>query len=255
MKNIFFTFAVILLNISDLDAQDTRTVRFAFAVQPATTWIKPEGEILEKESNGFGFSYGIITDIMIANNENYAFSSGILINSQNSTVLNSQYHDGTTTAADTSSLLAEFAQSSEKYKLQYLDIPLTLKLKTNEIGYLTYFGQFGLDLSFNLKSRRDIEYQFEDGPLLRADDEDVQSDIGLLRTALQVGLGAEYNIAGNTSIMAALVWNNGLTNVFSKNNLKEEDGKPVISSNNRLQEGGKVKAINNYFGLTLGVFF
>ena len=31
------------------------------------------------------------------------------------------------------------------YKIQYLSIPLGLKLQTNQIGYLTFFTDLGLD--------------------------------------------------------------------------------------------------------------
>jgi len=31
----------------------------------------------------------------------------------------------------------------QSYNLKYVEIPLSLKLRTNEIGYLTYYGNFG----------------------------------------------------------------------------------------------------------------
>ena len=38
-------------------------------------------------------------------------------------------------------------------KLKYLEIPLTLRLRTNEIGYITYWVQVGVGLGFNIKAR------------------------------------------------------------------------------------------------------
>ena len=53
-----------------------------------------------------------------------------------------------------------------------------------------------------------------------------------------------------------LVWNNGLTNVLDQDYIKQDaDGTPAISENNRLERDDKVSIVNNYFGLTVGVFF
>jgi hypothetical protein len=250
MKKILLPFIVTLVTINGLSAQANRPVRIAFAIQPASSWIAPEGNILEKDANSIGFSYGIITDFMLAGNPNYAFSTGILINSQGGTLTNSNYHDGDTLQ------MGSFAESTEKYRLQYLDIPLTLKLKTNEIGYLTYYGQFGLDLSFNIKARANVDYKFPEGGAVEIEDEDVSDEIALFRTALQVGAGIEYNISGDTYIVGGIVWNNGLTNVFSKDYVRvNADGSPSFTENNELREGNKVDAFNNYLGLTLAVFF
>ncbi len=263
MKKILLVAITIVLTINCLQAQDDRPVRLAFAIQPAISWILPKGDILTNEGNRFGFSYGILTDFMIARNPNYAFSTGILINSQGGTLTNSQYHDGETLSLDPNdppgTLIDAFAETAEeKYKLQYLDIPLTLKLKTNEIGYLTYYGQFGIDLSFNLKGSKDIDYKFEGISAPQSiEDQDVNSDINAIRTALQVGGGVEYNISGDTYILVGIVWNNGLTNIFDQEEIKaDDDGTPrLISDGTDLSYGDKFEAVNNYLGLTLAVIF
>jgi hypothetical protein len=153
-------------------------------------------------------------------------------------------------------LYPTFAIATEKYKLQYIDIPLTLKLKTNEIGYMTYYGQFGMDLGFNIKARKDVEYHFSDGIDRTIDDENILDETRFFRTAMQIGLGAEYNISGSTTIVAGLVWNNGLNSVIGRKYFSQDDsGNPIITDNNQVREGGKIKAISNYLGLTIGVFF
>ena len=261
MKKILLVAITIALTTHGLQAQDDRAVRLAFAVQPAISWIVPKGDILSNDGSRFGFSYGILTDFMIAGNANYAFSTGIFINSQGGTLTNSQFHDGTTKSPnpddDANVLIGQFAEATEKYKIQYLDIPLTLKLKTNEIGYLTYYGQFGLDLSFNLSAKKDLDYKFPDVSTLTDEDVDVNKDVNAIRTALQVGAGAEYNISGDTYILAGIVWNNGLTNIFNNEAVKaNDDGTPrLISDGSSLSFDEKFEAINNYIGLTIGVIF
>ena len=36
--------------------------------------------------------------------------------------------------------------------MQYINIPLGLKLKTNEIGYFTFYANLGLDAGINIKA-------------------------------------------------------------------------------------------------------
>jgi hypothetical protein len=265
MKQILALIFISLFFSLSTQAQDSRPVRFAFGVMPSSAWIKPEGEIITKESSKIGFSYGILVDLMIGGNANYAFGTGIMISSQGGSIINTQYQDGRTfTVQDTSGtqsfLYDGFATVEEKFRLQYLEVPLTLKLKTNEIGYLTYYGQFGLNMSFNIKSRSDVTGSYDDGEPVVLTDLNVAKETNLLRMALQVGAGAEYNISGDTYLMAGVTWNNGLTNVFDRNAiLAEEDINgnvtPSITENQVARIGEKLKGINNYLGLQLAVFF
>ena len=49
-----------------------------------------------------------------------------------------------TTAPDT----IIYQLSERKYKINYVNLPFILKMKTKEIGYFTYFGEFGAVLGF-----------------------------------------------------------------------------------------------------------
>lgn len=228
-------------------SQDQR-VRFGFTASPSIAWLQPDGQYLEKDNSRLGFQFGIISDFMLADNNKYAFSSGVLVDNFGGSVLDSHYHDGDT-------LVSSFGNVSTTYKFQYLTFPLSLKLKTNEIGYLTYHGQFGLDLGFNIKARRDIEGTYA-GSSFAEEDIDVIDDIVPIRTALRVGVGAEYNISGTTNLMFGITWNNGLTNVIDLNEFAEDaDGNPIFTENGQLQQGNKLKAVNNYLSLNLAVFF
>ncbi|MBK8498800.1 MAG: outer membrane beta-barrel protein [Flavobacteriales bacterium] len=129
-------------------------------------------------------------------------------------------------------------------KLQYVEVPLTVKLMTNEIGYMRYYGQIGFGNAFNIRAKSDQVVAKIDGT--RADgqpivseftelsDEDLQDDIMLYKVSLVVGAGMEYNFSGNTSLLVGITYNNGFTNILDI-------------------EGAKAKA--HYIELTTGVFF
>lgn len=227
--------------------QDDRPFRIGFSILPSVSSISPEGDNVTKLNNSLGFAYGVLADVNFGEG-NYAFATGLMINSLGATLENNVYHDG-----DTS--VTTFGKVEEKYKLQYIQIPLTLKLKTNEIGYLSYFGQFGLDLGFNIRSKADYEGTF-DGTKVSESDVNVSDFTQPLRVALNVGAGAEYNISGDTYLVGALVWNNGLTNLFSEPVYEaSDDDLPIIQNGSVKKESDNLKAINNYFGLSIAVFF
>jgi hypothetical protein len=47
--------------------------------------------------------------------------------------------------------------TSSNYTLQYIEIPITMKLKTNEIGSLTYYVQIGVEPGWNLSAKGSFE--------------------------------------------------------------------------------------------------
>eukprot|EP00039_Didymoeca_costata_P002492 m.359108 g.359108 ORF g.359108 m.359108 type:complete len:68 (-) comp113320_c0_seq1:30-233(-) len=66
-----------------------------------------------------------------------------------------------------------------------------------------------------------------------------------------IGIGAEYNLSGNTSILLGLTFDNGLSNIYDVSVPKRDSNGNVLSNG----ETEKLKAINNYIALNLGVIF
>jgi hypothetical protein len=84
--------------------------------------------------------------------------------------------------------------------------------------------------------------------------EDVDDDIALFRTSLIAGLGIEYNISGNTSIVAGVIYNNGFGDVLKKQGvMKETNGSPVLT--NLEPKLFDLKSMNNFVALQIGILF
>lgn len=195
--------------------------RLGLTAHPTIGWVKPE----TGKSNGvnLGFSYGLMADFNFA--ENYSFTTGLTITTINgkSTELDpSPYHNASLYPATTAYDL--------KYMLQYVEIPLTLKLKTEKIGDVRWYGQFGLSNDFNIGARQDVSLA---GKVLY-DDLHIKKDINFYRAGLIIGGGVEYDVAKNTSVTTGLTFNNGFTDISD-------------------DKGRSVK--NHYLGINFGVFF
>ena len=209
-------------------AQDKK-VGFGLQATPAITWLKPDDKETKKNGNGFGFGYGLMFDFRFG--DNYSLSTGLNLVSTsakldylntNSTGISFTYGTGDKKQTDT--IIGPFTNT---YRINYFELPIHLLLKTNEIGYMTYFGQFGLASQFKTKARVDASVN-------DIVDEEVGQEIKLINLGLSIGAGFEYSLGGNTKLIVALIYNNGFSD-FLKNSDHTSNAKS--------------------FGLKLGVMF
>ena len=222
MKKTFIAF-LLLLSSTSIFAQYAAPdygFRLGLTAHPNFGWLKPESG----KSNGLstGFTYGLLADFNFA--ENYSFATGLTVTTINgkSTEINPRlYHDNSISAATAYDL---------KYKLQYLELPFTVKLKTSKIGDLTWYGQFGLNNGFNIGAKQDAELA---GRSI-AEDKNIKRQTKFYRGALVLGGGGEFDLDNRSSITAGLTYSNGFTNI--------------------VKDGGR-NVRNHYLGINFGVFF
>ena len=230
MRKATAALAVALAICTTASAQNAgRSLRLGLSFAPNLGWLSPSGKKIEANGSHLGFRFGLLTDIMIGENANYAFSTGLFLNN-----IGGDYKREFDAAP--SDTLTVLATEQTTLKLQYVELPLTIKLKTNEIGYMTYFGQIGFDTGFRVGAKRDTEIASAVAGYSKTEDnEDAKDDAAELRVALVVGAGIEYNFSGNTSALVGLKYSNGFTNALDNDDL------------------GQAKL--HYAELTLGVLF
>lgn len=167
------------------------------------------------------FGYGFVFDAMFT--EKYAIGTGV----------NVFYNGGITQhlafQEDENGLSIEAVQLVQKQ--QYVEIPLTFKMRTNEIGYTTYFGQFGAGFGLNVRSEGSqkttsfatldslgsvTEVVFSQSALEAAESEQVSmaDRTRLFRPSMIIGLGAERRLTGSTALVFALRYNVGLRSQY-----------------------------------------
>lgn len=214
-----------VLSVLNLSAQQNGGPYYGFRLgltaHPTFGFMKAENG----KGNGLslGFSYGLMGDFNFS--ENYSFATGITITTINgkTTQINPEpYHQSVSTTNPVAYDL--------KYKMQYIEIPLTIKLKTAKIGDLRWYGQFGLSNDFRIGAKQDAEL----GGTGVANNKNVKDWTNFYRAGLIIGGGAEFDLSGNTSLMMGLTLNNGFTNVVSY---------------------GDNTVKNHYVGINVGVFF
>ena len=245
--------ALILISKSAFTQDSERSLfHFGLKAAPAVSWFTPGDKKLSNDGSKFGFGYGLTTEFGIT--KNYAISTGLeVVNAGGKLVFPSTTDSTYYSVLDENSIIEKydtFLLKERTYRLRYVNIPLLLKLKTNPIGSMTYFGQFGVDASIKWKAMADDDGNFLGQQTTTRNDVDISNDIGFLRLALNVGLGAEYNLSGSTSLVFSVNYNNGFTNALQKK-----------SENIRLYKVGRKsnefeqKAVFNYVSVTVGILF
>jgi len=250
MKKFLLLFALVAL-VSSVEAQN----RFRFGLQGTlgSSWMSPDTKGIEGDGIRLNNSYGIMLDYDFLDNGNYWLSTGVNLGQLNGKL---KYPDHILLLpTDTVGFLGT---TSTKYTLNYVEIPINLKMRTNEVGYMHYFGEFGIGLGINTRARADFATDYSGGNFANPENPvDVADNIRLFRLGLNIGLGAEYNLTGNTYAVAALRYHNGFTNLFNDNYYELSDTNPneVKLENGAPVEGPKWNASGNALMLSVGVFF
>ena len=185
--------------ILSLNAQTSR-VKFNVEVDPQFAWFSSDDETVEPNGSIFQVHAGLNMDFYFA--ENYAFVLGVGINNLGGNLL---YADSTEFSSKGETLLVEPNQSV-KLNLQYIDIPIGLKLKTEELGYATYFLQLGFNPMINLNAKASSEDK-------SFDKVDIKESIISFYLGYHVGIGIEYKLGGSTALIGGVRWSSGFTDV------------------------------------------
>ncbi len=224
MKKIFVLIGVIILGTSTLRAQDEQKLHFGLKAAPSLAWIVSDTKGYESSGTKLGFSYGLITEFNFSTH--YAFATGIDITYRGGkSKYSSSLNDSTTVV------------SEAELTLQYIELPITLKLKTNEIGYITYFLQFGVAPGINIRSKANVKTTTQIGSntiTASEDDVDIKDGINNFNLSMIIAGGIEYTLSGSTVLLAGITFNNGFLDIDDSSN---------------------IKAHSDFLALTVGVLF
>ena len=225
IKKVCLLILLMLPFLAEAQLPKERNFKLGFTTSPNLAWMSfPSNSQLQVDTDvqgdgsRIGFSYGLLGDFGFS--DNYYFSSAFTV-----TTINAK-----TKLMD--ALNPPPNVSLNTYKLQYLEIPLTLKLKSMKRKDMRYFGQFGISTGFNIGAKLDMESTDSGGNTINVKNRDVKSGINTFRLGLIFGGGVEWKMNQNLNLLTGLSYNNGFTNVF-----------------------GTYKSKNSYLALNTGIFF
>jgi len=211
MRRLLLILSFILSTMTTY-SQDQK-FHFGLKITPSMAWIKPDSKSIDRDGYRVGFGYGVQTEFRIQ--ENYAIASGLQISYRGG---NLKFNN-----EDLDSIV--IPDPVLNFKLQYVELPIALKMKTNEFNKIRYYGMFGFSPAYMIRAKYDSESE---------DDIDAKDDVNEFNVSMLIGAGIEYTISGSTVLTAGIEFNNGFFDVF---------------------DGDEAKGVTNYLGLTAGVLF
>ncbi|UCG27233.1 MAG: PorT family protein [Bacteroidales bacterium] len=170
-------------------------VRFGIFIDPQVSWMASDNKVVQNDGSRIGLNFGLEVHKYFA--DNYSFTTGVSLNNQGGKLT---YDDPLPFRIQDQTDTLE-AGTTITYKLQYVTIPLGLTLKTNEIGYMTYFAQLGIDPQINIKATGDSDSD-------RLDGDKIKDEVNLFNIGYHVGLGMEYSLGGNTAVVVGIIYKN-----------------------------------------------
>lgn len=188
-------------------AQEQQTFRLGFKVSPQLTWMNSSSQEISNEDTKLGISYGLTTDFFLGSDK-YILSTGFLMSSfRNKMGINT---DTTYTLGGTSFTGLNYFDCN----LQFIEIPLAVKLRTGEFNRFVYYGEFGASTYFNVKSQA------------TSDDEvivnkNINEQVKLFTMAMRIGVGAEYDLGSGNSMTLGIQYQNGFINMLDIDNIDD----------------------------------
>jgi hypothetical protein len=197
-------------------------IRFGITANPSLVWVKPDNTLISGDGVRFGFNFGLVVDYVFGNDERYSINSGLGILLAGARIM----------ATDTATLNRHELTA----KVNYLELPVSIKLRSNEVGYFTFYGQMGVTPQFAVRSRAHITEKDAGGNVVTDIDNKKLKDIPFFPNDIEkvrpfnIGLlveaGMEYDLTENTVLVAGLFFNAGFLDMF-----KDNDNERIVSRN------------------------
>lgn len=247
MKKIVFLFSILILVGVELSAQSA--FRFGFQLSPNFTWMANNERTINGNGSNLGLKVGVIGEKFLSAQDNYLLTFGIgFAFNQGGTLKHDIGGDFWPNSLEESDPLRGLPDGfpdgvNLKYGIQYIELPLGLKMRTQEFGYLRYYVEPAFTLGIRTQARGSV-----DGASgLSAEDIDIKKDVAFLNLSLGIGGGVEYSIGENLSLIGGLAFQSGFTDVSG------DDGKQRGMGNEPPKEDSKAKI--NSLTIRIGVMF
>ncbi len=211
MKQHFLTF---LLITSVFAGFGQKHIRLSFTGSPSVNWMVSSNSSVRHGNPSFGYDFGLNADFYFSEDERYSLLTGLLI-ANTGGELSYQNSSDFVFAGKTLP-----GSSSIRYRLRYVEIPLSLKLKTSQFGRISYWGLLGLTGMVNIDSKGSSN----DGTLNKTN---INDEVNLFNLDMNVGGGIDFDLSGNNSVTAGLIFQNGLIDVTTNNAFSD---KTIINS-------------------------
>jgi opacity protein-like surface antigen len=241
MKTQSVIFLFLLFGIAGVKAQDFKV---GIQLSPSWSWMSTDETYINSNGSLLGLKLGAVGEYYFR--ENYAITAGLgfAFNSGGKLLydyggrlwINTELDPGLETLPP---------QTNFKYSVQYVEVPIGLKMKTREFGYTRYFAEIPIiTLGFKSQARGTIQATgIEETEKLN-----IKKEVNSLALSWGVGGGVEYSISQNTALIGGIYYQQTFTDVT-------DDAGTVFNTRRGTEEENDSKGVIKFITLRLGVMF
>ncbi|MCL2073515.1 MAG: PorT family protein [Marinilabiliaceae bacterium] len=192
MNKLHVSILAFVLSIN-LQAQEKGHTRFSLVFEPIISWMKSDDILIESDGPLAGYNFGVKIDRFFG--ENYAFTTGLMINTSGGKL---SYPPVESNSA-----------YSTTYRLKHIEIPLGLRLRSDDLRRINIYGRFGLSPQIKIQA-------------LGSDGSSISDEVNLFELGYHLGGGIEYSLGRKNGIILGLIFNNGFTDITKNNGFNDK---------------------------------
>lgn len=196
-QKAFISIFILFISIS-VFSQETK---FGVFVDPQISWFSPESRDVSSDGIVLGINGGLSLEKYFQ--KNYAFVTGLSIGTLGGKML----FDSAQTLTVYEEDITLDPDEVINYKLQYITIPLGLKLKSNQIGYTSFYVNVGFTNQYNISAKGST------GNSDKLNKDSIREEIGRFNIGYHFGGGIEYALGEDTSVTCGVIYHNGFIDV------------------------------------------
>jgi len=220
--------------VSAQDAADKK-VQAGLVLGAGLNFTQPETNLISKAATGSDLVVGMSVDWHFL--DNIALSTGLEFEFDrfrhgfNDSVYIEYFDREILTSSSEQTPDGVMLLDERRYRSIYATLPIMIKFQTNYLGYLRYFGKFGIRNSFLLQSRGDnYGSSFDPSTFTLTAGEElldmrIPGDMSFYRGSIGLSGGAEWNFSGGTCLVGELGYFYGFTNLHNGNAITGDEDK------------------------------
>lgn len=206
---------IILLSVCSLISNAQQKLKFGVHADPVISWFSTDIDAVSNLGSRPGFNFGLTVNKYFG--KNYAFSTGINVISAGGKLVSDSVTVFESKGSDKVLILTTVRPEDViNYNIQYVSIPLGLKLQTNQIGYITIFTDIGIDPKVVVGGKAAI-------PSLDITKLKANKELKFFNLSYHIIAGIEYGVGGNTAVVLGLGFDNNFFDITTDNNDQPDD--------------------------------
>lgn len=221
-------FTNLLLFLSQSHATEIEGLKIGLKVAPQLTWGVTDNKNTSTSGTRINVGYGLMIDYYFTNN--YALSTEICINSYgvNHVIKKDRYDHVSLAGVD----YPNTGDVTMDYRLQYIQVPMLIRLRTAETNLKAYYAEFGFGLGVLTRARADVSFQNQTLTSVKVVDPDQSDDYKIhynsgtasspfyeayndnalgVRSSLIIGGGLHFTMSGNSILVAGIRYDNAFS--------------------------------------------